>query len=99
MSYDERKVWILQYIKDHNGFTVDVLNGEFCYAYIEATGAKHKLYMYGAPQCRQLGRDLGAMYRDGLLTRSSIGLAPGDSFMGFPKWVYVYRLKEASNNE
>lgn len=73
---------------------VNVLDSEFVNAYIEANGARWKRKHFGAPNCPQLVSDLGLMYQLGLVLRRATGTAPGDSGMGFPKWVYVYSLKE-----
>jgi hypothetical protein len=94
MKKRDRLSWLTSWFMVHQELPFDVLNDEFVNAYIEATSADYKIFKYGAPQCKQLGRDLGYMQKQGILTRSIIGLFPGDSSMGFPKWVYVYRLKK-----
>jgi hypothetical protein len=93
----DREKWILSWFADHPNQSTDVLNSNFVDAYVEATNAPCKVFFYGAMQCRQLGRDLASMFRKGLLERSTVGLQPGDSAMGFPKWVYCYRLKSPQN--
>lgn len=72
--------------------SVDVLNADFVNWYIDTTGADYEFMMYGAHKCKQLSRDLGEMFSAGILARSAYGL-PGVG-MGFPKWVYIYRLDE-----
>lgn len=88
MGKTERHNWILKQVQKRE--RVDVLSAEFVDEYIDATGAVYSLQYFGAFTCRQLGRDLSEMWRNGLLTRSRIGLSGFES--GFPKWVYVYEL-------
>jgi len=71
---------------------VDVLDSDFVCAYADATKAQVTFMHVGAPKCKQLARDLGAMFAAGKLTRSATGLPSGDASMGFPKWVYTYGL-------
>lgn len=72
---------------------VDVLDSDFVCAYADATGAVAYMQHVGAPRCKQLGRDLSAMFAVGRLQRSPTGLPTGDASMGFPKkWVYSYSL-------
>jgi hypothetical protein len=96
---NKREEWILSWFKDHPNQSTDVLNADFVDDYVEATGAPCKVFFYGAMQCRQLGRDLGAMYKKGLLERYAVGLPTGDSAMGFPKWVYCYSLIKTNDNK
>lgn len=91
MKPSEREAWIYAYIK-RRGVSVDVLYADFVDDYEEATGAKTVPQPFGACKCRQLGRDLGRMYKKGILTRWASGLPSGDSSMGFPKWVWSYQL-------
>ena len=76
-----------------NDESVDVLNSEFVDDYSRATEAETSRMTIGAAKCKQLGRDLSHLYRNGRLDRYSTGLPAGDSSMGFPKWVYTYQLK------
>lgn len=98
MNRNERFAWIEAWMRsDRTRARVDVLDSELVLSYIEATGAKSSLQFIGAPKCKQLGSDLSAMFRAGILKRSPTGLPSGDSSMGFPKWVYVYSLKRAAS--
>lgn len=97
MKPSARYAWLKQWMeqggeREH----ADVLDTALVNAYVEATGAAATLCSIGAPRCPQLGRDLGAMYAAGVLTRSSVGMPAGDSSMGFPKWIYSYSLKTKS---
>lgn len=65
---------------------VDVLDSDFLCAYADATKAQVTFMHVGAPKCKQLARNLGAMFAAGKLTRSATGLPSGDASMGFPKW-------------
>lgn len=95
MSPTDRQKWILSYMQRGHGRTVDVLYSDFVCDYMEATGTKGVAQFFGAPKCPQLGRDLGAMYSAGILDRDATGLPAGDAAMGFPKWVYTYRVRDA----
>jgi hypothetical protein len=99
----DRQAWILDWLRRRSTSTtpyyVDVLNSDFVLDYVEATGAKCAVRFFGAPGCPQLGRDLGAMHAAYLLKRHATGLSPGDAAMGFPKWVYSYRLAVLPSDE
>lgn len=69
----------------------DVCDADFVDAYIAATNAPHRPTNYGAYKCPQLGRDLAAMVKGGVLKRARMGI-DGMAGMGFPKWVWGYRL-------
>ncbi|ATI15693.1 hypothetical protein [Bordetella phage vB_BbrM_PHB04] len=93
MTPRQRRDWILAHMRERPRESFDVLNSDFVYAYAEATDAPVALQMFGAPKCQQLGRDLGELHKRGHLKRNATGLPAGDSSMGFPKWVYCYRLR------
>lgn len=92
VSPSDRHAWLEQWLTERR--YGDVLDSELVLSYCEATGADSELMHIGSPRCRQLGRDLSAMYAMGRLKRSATGLPAGDSSMGFPKWVYYYSLKQ-----
>lgn len=87
----EKKNWLMDYILK-NG-PVDILNEKFVDQYVDKFNAKHKVQMYGANKCPELSRNLSTLFKEGILTRSTIGV-PDLWGMGFPKWVYVYDLHE-----
>ena len=70
---------------------VDVLNKDFVDWYLEKTGAKFAEMPYGAHRCSSLRRTLRQMHKEGLLDRSSADVQ-GVAGMGFPTWVWSYRL-------
>lgn len=94
---NDREV-ILEYLNDPNkgahgyGVSVDVLSKEFVDYFSEKTGAKIYFMPYGANKCPKLGSVLSEMYKDRILIRHATGI-PGMCGMGFPKWIYRYRLK------
>lgn len=94
MSPIERQRWIEAWLNDgvpgHD--SVDILDSDFVCAYADTTAAPVTFMHVGAPKCKQLARDLGAMFAAGKLTRSATGLPAGDASLGFPKWVYTYGL-------
>lgn len=91
----ERQQWIEAWMSEGipGRGIVNVLDSDFVCAYADATSAPVEFQHIGAPKCKQLGRDLSAMFDAGKLTRDATGLAAGDAAMGFPKWVYTYELK------
>lgn len=97
MTPQDRYQWIEAWMRQEPlaRASVDVLDSEFVYAYAEATNARMALMSIGSPKCKQLGRDLGAMFSSGRLKRQAVGLPSGDASMGFPKWTYSYSLSKA----
>ena len=84
-----RESWLLEYIKEHGG--VDVLNAEFVDKFMEVTGAKYRVTMWGANKCPMLGRDLARLAACGILRRFRVGL--GLNWQpGFPTWVWSYEI-------
>lgn len=95
MTKQEKKQWILDYIRDesHKDIFFDVVSEEFVLDYIDACEPKQ---VYGTacfvPKVPELGRYLSELYKEGLLKRYVHGCTYTQD--GFPKWVYVYNLKE-----
>lgn len=88
----DRQDWIESYMaKGRRNERFDICDADFVDAYIEATGAPFRPVNYGAHKCPQLGRDLAAMVKGGVLKRTRMGIE-GMAGMGFPKWVWGYRL-------
>ncbi len=101
MKKPERHIWLMQYINrraELSGYREgwDVLNAYFVVDYIEATNAKFDPMPYGAHKCAQLGRDLSELAARGMLQRHRTGIE-GMAGMGFPKWVWSYKLKEPNH--
>lgn len=96
MTPTERQQWIVEWMNAGvpGRESVDVLDSDFVCAYADATKAVVILMHVGAPKCKQLSRDLGAMFTAGKLARTTTGLPAGDASMGFPKWVYTYGLPD-----
>jgi hypothetical protein len=92
MKPHDRQQWLLNHMRANPTRSFDCLDTEFVLKYAESTQAACLPQFFGAPKCKTLGRDLGDLFRAGLLRRHSIGLQPGDASMGFPKWVWSYRL-------
>lgn len=91
----KRYLWIRSWLEQQGKYgRVDVLDSAFVCSYADATGAKSTLQFFGAPKCPQLGRDLGHLFKIGVLSRSATGLSAGDAAMGFPKWVWSYKLSD-----
>lgn len=91
-TFKERENWILARLTDEIS-GVDVLNANFVQDYLEFCGEGTPFYPmpYGAHKVPQLGRDLSRMFRESSLTRTRIGL-DNMAGMGFPNWVYNYRI-------
>ena len=88
----QRWRWIRDWLRTHQH--ADILDSDFVWAYIEEFNAGASVQFIGAPTCRQLGRDLGAMFKAEYLERSIVGISDGMCHMGFPKWVYSYKLSD-----
>lgn len=97
MSPKDRETWLLRRIQEEPGQIVDVCNQQFVDDYVDATGARHRPTMYGAVKCAQLGRDLSRMAtRWGpSLKRARTSLGDMGTGMGFPRWVWSYRVHPA----
>lgn len=96
MKPADRFEWILAYLRArHPLSSVNVLDRYFSDAYIRATEAKFEATMLGANKCTQLGRDLAAMHRAGMLRRRTAGIE-GFAGMGFPRWVWDYQLPKVN---
>jgi len=91
----ERKAWILNYLRKRSlsaPYYVSTLDTNFVEDYVEFSGAKFLPMIIGAAKCKTLAKDLRELYLDGLLKRHACGIGNGDSSMGFPKWIWSYRL-------
>lgn len=89
-----RHEWIINYLfkrTTSQKYTVDVLHSDFVCDYCDELEVKCGMCFYGAPKCPQLGRDLAELEKMGKLVRSRTGVS-GVAGMGFPKWVWVYKL-------
>ncbi len=100
MKKPERHIWLMNYFHKRAELTEfryreswDVLNRDFVWDYIEATGAKSDMMPFGADKCPQLGRDLSELSARGMIERHRTGIGDGLCHQGFPKWVWSYRLK------
>lgn len=94
MKKSEKKQWILNYMKnpDNKYIFFDVVSEEFVLAYIDSCEPNIVRGVYAVPNVPELGRYLSEMYKDGLLTRYIHGCTYTQD--RFPKWVYVYNLKD-----
>lgn len=91
MRPTDRQEWLFERVEAEHGGAVDVCNQAFVDDYIAATGAAYRPTMWGAFKCPQLGRDLSLLARKKYLKRGRVGLWNMGG-MGFPRWVWVYRL-------
>ena len=82
--------WVIDWIDRHG--PMNILDIEFVDAFTEKFNVPYRIQPFGANSCPSLGRLLGNMYRYNLLDRSIIGLSEG---LGWPKWVYVYTIRQA----
>lgn len=92
MTKSEKKQWILQYMKDNPNTFIDVVSEEFVLAYIDACEPNIVKGIYMVPNVPELGRYLSEMHKEGILRRYIHGCTYTHD--GFPKWVYVYKIKE-----
>lgn len=84
-----RYEWILDYIKKTPTQTVNIFDSEFVDAYIAAFKPEYHMNGRYAFRCRQLTKDLKAMYDNYILDRETFGLE-ADSMVCPPKWIYIY---------
>lgn len=84
-----RHEWLIREVERRRA--VDVLNESFVDDFITRTDAKYLPTMFGAFGCPTLGRDLRALYLEGWMRRERVGIS-GMAGMGFPRWVWSYRL-------
>lgn len=93
-----RQAWILEYLRHRSRpevlHNVNVLDAYFVDAFIDFSGAPFRCKVIGANGCPALGRDLLALHKAGKLQRWPAGIGGGLSGMGFPRWVWDYKLKE-----
>lgn len=94
MTPKAREDWLIKRIQQEIGACVDVLNNDFVRDYIEAAGANYRETMWGAPKCPQLGKDLSRMATEwgARLKRSRTSLGDMGTGLGFPRWVWSYRV-------
>jgi len=85
----DRLQWIENYILEHP-HSVNTLDTDFVFAYIEENHASFKPSFFGAPKCPQLAKDLSTLHNEYRVSRVAVGLPSGDAAMGFPKWIYHY---------
>ena len=78
-------------MKNNPKVFIDVVSEEFVLDYIDACEPNIVKGVYAVPNVPELGRYLSEMYKDGILWRYVHGCAYTQD--GFPKWVYVYKLK------
>lgn len=93
-KYETKRNFILAWFRDNGGHNAraDILNADFVDAYAARTGAPVHLMPFGAHKCPDLSRTLTRMHFERDLERVTVGL-PGDSALGFPRWIYSYRLR------
>ncbi|GAA4879625.1 hypothetical protein GCM10023310_69760 [Paenibacillus vulneris] len=85
MSKRDKQTWLYEYFLTHG--SDNVLNLEFCHAYVE------KFYpdtMKSFTGEKDLSRQLSDMCKQGLLVRERFGLSNKQS--GSPNWYYEYKL-------
>lgn len=93
----DKKRWIMNYIRENTKIFADVCSEEFVQAYIEQCSPK-RVIDKGAfvPYVPELGRYLSELYNEGYLSRYAHGLNYSND--GYPKWVYVYTIRNGAEN-
>lgn len=90
----QRREWLLGHFRSKEGFySGTVLDSDLVDAYSDANEVPVRIQFVGADKCPQLGRDLSSLFADGYLSRFPVGLGDGLSSMGFPKWVWEYKVR------
>lgn len=93
MNPAQRRRWIEEWLLVDNDW-IDILNASFVEHYLEASGVKFYAMPYGAHKCPSLSRDLKAMCDAGTLVRTQTSIDGDMRRIGFPPWVWQYRLKQ-----
>lgn len=90
----QRQEWLLDHFKNKGqSYSGNVLDSDLVDAYADANEVPVRMQFVGADKCPQLGRDLSSLFTNGYLSRFSVGLGDGLSSMGFPKWIWEYKVK------
>lgn len=93
MAKADRLKWLMDYLNARGRlYYVNTLNSDFVDEYTEETNAPHMIRIIGANTCPMLARDLATLHKQGKLDRSPGGIG-GMAGMGFPTWIWQYRLK------
>lgn len=97
-AYELRRDFILKYLRFpiENGaqeISVNVLDSDFVDDFSTETKTPVKMMMFGANKCLILGATLSRMEREGYLKRNRDSIH-GMGGMGFPTWVWSYKLSE-----
>lgn len=86
----EKEQWLIDNIPECG---VDILHADFVDKFIDRFKPAFHAVNWGAYKCPSLNRLLARMYKKSILRRSIIGL--GLNWQpGFPKWVYVYSVRQ-----
>ena len=93
MKPSQRYSWIELYLTKNNNIEVSVTDADFVDAYVRECQVKHRQRNWGAHSCPSLGRDLANMRQYSMLKRSRSSIS-GMAGMGFPTWVWSYRIPE-----
>lgn len=81
--------FVLMWMRGNAG--ADVCNQAFHDSFHALFGGKRVEKVWGAMPVHKAMRLLREMHREGVLERSRVRL--GDGLVGFPSWIYSYRLK------
>lgn len=86
-NYELKKQFVLNYFDEVE--VIDVYHTKFIDDYIKEFNPKYKVQPYGPNTCRDAGKILSKMYKEGLLTRTALGLN-GFAGLNYAKWTYCY---------
>jgi hypothetical protein len=87
----KKQDFITSYIRNNLGST-SIVDSRFVDSYIKEFNPKHIVQPFGANSCKEIGKMLSYFYKCNILDRTTVSLYHIEP--GFPKWVYVYFIKE-----
>lgn len=90
---NEKKSWILEYMRTHPSEFIDVVAENFVNAYVDKFQPQFvERYPYGAPKVPEVGRLLSELHKEDKVWRYRHYCENWQD--GYPRWFYVYNLKK-----
>lgn len=93
MTKEDKKQWILDYMKEHKDEFIDITAENFVLAYVDEFNPKIiEWYIYGVPKIPEIGKLLAELYKEDKVGRYRHYCETWRD--GYPRWFYIYYLKE-----
>lgn len=97
ISKNDKKDWIIKYMSapEHKDHFIDITVEEFVNAYIDKFDPEVvKWYPYGTPKVPEIGKLLAELYKENKVSRHRYYCGIWQD--GYPRWFYIYFLKDNS---